>query len=153
MYGPGDYFGYLSLLDNEAYVDTAVVLEDAEIAQIPKDEFMNAICQDMRIASKFIRLIAHNVREKEERLLQLAYGSLRKRVARALIDIRAKYSSGEAGVAAPLDISREDIAQYVGTATESLIRTLSDFKSEKLIDIKDGKIRIADPGKLRDLLY
>ncbi|HWB93566.1 MAG TPA: helix-turn-helix domain-containing protein [Puia sp.] len=90
--------------------------------------------------------------DKEERLLQLAYGSLRKRVAKALIDIHKKYS-GEAGAAVPLDISREDIAQYVGTATESLIRTLSDFRSEKLIDIRDGKIRITDPGKLENLLY
>jgi len=52
-----------------------------------------------------------------------------------------------------LDISREDIAQYVGTATESLIRTLSDFKSEKLIEIKEGKIRILDLAKLSNLIY
>lgn len=153
LYGPGDYLGYLPLLENEAYEDTAVVLEDAELAQIPKDEFVSALYQDIRIAAKFIRLIAQNVQEKEERLLQLAYGSLRKRVAKALIDIHTKYAAGPGASAAALDISREDIAQYVGTATESLIRTLSDFKSEKLIDIRDGKIRIADLAKLQNLLY
>jgi CRP-like cAMP-binding protein len=52
-----------------------------------------------------------------------------------------------------IDISREDIAQYVGTATESLIRTLSDFKSEKLVEIKDGKIYISNLDKLTHLLY
>ena len=53
----------------------------------------------------------------------------------------------------PLDISREDFAHYVGTATESLIRTLSDFKSEKLIEIKEGKITVVNPEKLKNLLY
>ncbi|GGA94774.1 response regulator [Puia dinghuensis] len=153
LYGAGDYIGYLPLLENSAYEDSAVVLEDAELAQIPKDEFLNALYQDIRVATKFIRLIAQNVQEKEERLLQLAYGSLRKRVAKALIDIHTKYAAGEGKPGSTLDISREDIAQYVGTATESLIRTLSDFKSERLVDIKDGKIRIADLAKLEHLLY
>ena len=152
LYAAGDYIGYLPLLENSAYEDSAVALEDAELAQIPKDEFLNALYKDIRIATKFIRLIAQNVQEKEERLLQLAYGSLRKRVAKALIDIFKKYA-GQGASTISLDISREDIAQYVGTATESLIRTLSDFKSEKLVDIKDGKIRIADLQKLENLLY
>ena len=152
LFVAGDYFGYLPLLENNPYEDTAVALEDAELAQIPKDEFLNALSQDMQIASKFIRLIARNVQEKEERLLQLAYGSLRKRTAKALIDIHNKYvANGKTH--ATLDISREDIAQYVGTATESLIRTLSDFRAEKLIDIQDGKIRVADLKKLQNLLY
>ena len=152
LYAAGDYIGYLPLLENNPYEDSAVVLEDAELAQIPKDEFLNALYKDIHIATKFIRLIAQNVHEKEERLLQLAYGSLRKRVAKALIDIHKKYA-GERSTPVTLDISREDIAQYVGTATESLIRTLSDFKSEKLIDIRDGKIRITDLQKLENLLY
>jgi CRP-like cAMP-binding protein/FixJ family two-component response regulator len=152
LYAAGDYLGYLPLLENNTYEDTAVVLEDAELAQIPKDEFLDAIYKDIRIASKFIRLIAQNVQEKEERLLQLAYGSLRKRVAKALIDIHTKYAT-EGKPPSGLDISREDIAQYVGTATESLIRTLSDFKAEKLVDIRDGKIRITDVSKLQNLLF
>jgi CRP-like cAMP-binding protein len=92
------------------------------------------------------------VREKEERLLHLAYDSLRKRVARGLVDIYNRLYKQEAQDQ-PIHISRDDIARYVGTATESLIRTLSDFKSEKLIDIKDGKIRILDHDKLSHLLY
>jgi CRP-like cAMP-binding protein len=152
LYAPGDYIGYLPLLENSTYEDSAVVLEEAEVAQIPRDEFLNALYKDINIATRFIRLIAQNVQEKEERLLQLAYGSLRKRVAKALLDIHKKYA-GAGAVPIALDISREDIAQYVGTATESLIRTLSDFKSEKLIDIKDSKIRIIDLQKIENLLY
>jgi DNA-binding response OmpR family regulator len=155
FYAAGDFIGYLPLLEGKNYEDTAIVLEDAEVVMIPRDEFVNGVFNDITVATKFIRLIAQNVQEKEERLLSLAYGSLRKRVAKALVDIHAKFNKEEGGAKTvkTLDISREDIAQYVGTATESLIRTLSDFKSEKLIEIKDGKIRITDLSRLNNLLY
>jgi DNA-binding response OmpR family regulator len=152
LYTSGDFIGYLPLLENNSYEDTAEVLENAEVAMIPKDEFVALVYNDMGIASKFIRLIAQNVKEKEARLINLAYGSLRKRVAKALLDINAKFNEKKEKSHA-LDIPREDIAQYVGTATESLIRTLSDFKSEKLIEIKDGKIHIINIDKLNNLLY
>ena len=155
LYVPGDYIGYLPLLENKSYEDSAIVLEDAEVAMFPKEEFVDALYRDLTVAGKFIRLIALNVKEKEERLLSLAYGSLRKRVAKGLLDIHGKFAAGTktAGARVPLSISREDIAQYIGTATESLIRTLSDFKAEKLIDIQDGKIHIIDVQKLQHLLY
>ena len=155
LYVPGDYIGYLSLLEDKSYEDSAVVLEDAEVAVFPKEEFVDALYRDLTVAGKFIRLIALNVREKEERLLSLAYSSLRKRVAKGLLDIHGKFATDAktAGTRVPLSISREDIAQYIGTATESLIRTLSDFKAEKLIDIRDGKIHITDVEKLQHLLY
>jgi CRP-like cAMP-binding protein len=152
LYAPGDFFGYIPILENHVYDETAEVLEDAEVALIPKDAFLSAVYGDMNLATRFIKIIAQNVQEKEERLLQLAYGSLRKRIARALVDIYGKFNKDNEDAPA-LNISREDIAQYVGTATESLIRTLSDFRSEKLIDIKEGKIRILDPAKLGSLLY
>lgn len=152
LYNEGDYIGYIPLLENKSYDDTAEILEEAEVVMIPKDDFLQAVYNDMSIASKFIRLISRDVKEKEERLLRLAYDSLRKRVAKALVAIHEKFNPGNSNPA-NLDISREDIAQYVGTATESLIRTLSDFKSEKLIEIKDGKIKILDLNKLSNLLY
>ena len=152
LYAAGDFIGYLPLLESRTYDDTAEVLEEAEVVQVPKDEFLQSVYNDITIASRFIKLIAQNVQDKEERLLSLAYGSLRKRVAKALVDIHLKFNKDN-GDKAAINISREDIAHYVGTATESLIRTLSDFKAEKLITIKDGKISIADIEKLRNLLY
>jgi CRP-like cAMP-binding protein len=128
-----------------------VILEDADIMQIPREDFLQMMYSDINIAAKFIHIITHNVKEKEERLLSLAYSSLRKRVAKALVDIHEKFNvPGNNNV---IEFSRDDIAQYVGTATESLIRTLSDFKSEKLIDIKSGKISIVNLEKLKNLLY
>jgi DNA-binding response OmpR family regulator len=151
IFTQGDFIGFAALIEDKNYDDSTVVLEDAEIMQIPREDFLQMIYGDINVAAKFIKIITQNVKEKEERLLNLAYSSLRKRVASALVDIHGKYNS--AGGTNPLEISREDIAHYVGTATESLIRTLSDFKAEKLIEIKDGKICIVDPEKLKNLLY
>lgn len=147
----GDFVGYAAIIEDKNYDDNAVILEDAEIMQIPKEDFLQMMYGDMNIAAKFIKLITQNVKEKEERLLNLAYSSLRKRVARALVDIYARFHAEEKGK--QIEISREDIAQYVGTATESLIRTLSDFKAEKIIEIREGKITIPNPDKLKSMLY
>lgn len=151
VWSEGDFIGYAALLDNKNYDDTAIVLEDAEILQIPKDDFLGMIYGDMQVAAKFIHIITQNVKEKETRLLHLAYSSLRKRIASALIALHTRYSTGKPD--SIIDISRDDIAHYVGTATESLIRTLSDFKAEKLIEIHEGKIRIPDISKLESMRY
>jgi CRP-like cAMP-binding protein len=151
LFNEGDFIGYSALIEDRNYDDSAVVLEDAEVMQIMKDDFLEMIHSNMDVAAKFIRIITRNVKEKEERLLHLAYSSLRKRVAAALTDIHGKFNTGDTNH--PLEISRDDFAQYVGTATESLIRTLSDFKSEKLIEIREGKITVPDVAKLKKLLY
>jgi len=151
LYSDGDFFGYTSLIEEANYEDSATALEDSELMQIPKDDFLRMVYSDVHIAAKFIHIIARNVKEKEERLLSLAYSSLRKRVAKALLDIVSKFNP--AHQANPIEISREDIARYVGTATESLIRTLSDFKTEKKIDIVNGKIIVKDIEKLKNLIY
>jgi CRP-like cAMP-binding protein/FixJ family two-component response regulator len=151
IFSDGDFMGYPALIEDKNYADSAVVLEESEIMQIPKEDFLQMIFGDIAVATKFIRIITQNVKEKEERLLNLAYSSLRKRVAKALIEIHGKYNA--TGESKPLELSREDIAHYIGTATESLIRTLSDFKAEKLVFIKDGKISLANVDKLKNLAY
>lgn len=150
LHGEGDFIGHIPVIEDRNYEDSAIVMEDTEILQLPREDFMQMMNADPAVMQKFIRLMTKNIREKEERLLTLAYSSLRKRVAKALIDIDAKYNKD--GTTANIDISREDIAHYVGTATESLIRTLSDFKQEKLISIIEGKISILKRDKLKNML-
>ena len=151
IYTEGDFMGYSSVIENTNYAESTIVLEDAEILHIPREDFLQMIYGDINVAYRFIRIITQNVKEKEERLMSLAYSSLRKRVGQALVDIHQKFNTDLGN--RPLEISRDDVAHYVGTATESLIRTLSDFKAEKIIAIKDGKILIADIEKLKNLPY
>jgi DNA-binding response OmpR family regulator len=151
LYSDEDFIGYPALIEEKNYDDSAVALEESEVIQIPREDFQQMIEGDINVAAKFIHIITQNVKEKEERLLSLAYSSLRKRVAKALVDIHGKFNTGIENK--PIEISREDIAHYVGTATESLIRTLSDFKAEKLIEIKEGKISIINLEKLKNLRY
>ena len=151
LFSPGDFLGYVSLLEGIVYKDTAAALEETELAVIPKEDFEELVNNNKEVAQKFIRLLANNVSLKENQLLGLAYNSLRKKVGEALILLQKKYKQTKQEEFV-IDISRESLATIAGTATESLIRTLSDFRSEKLIDIKDGSISIINQEKLEHLV-
>lgn len=151
LYNQGDFLGYIALLEGATYKETAEAMDNCEIAVVPREDFEELLHNNREVAGAFIKLLAKNVADKEQQLLGLAYNSLRKKVAEALIALKNKYG-GESDVPFSIDISRENLASVAGTATESLIRTLSDFKSEKLIDIKDGAIEILNPQKLENLL-
>jgi CRP/FNR family transcriptional regulator, cyclic AMP receptor protein len=151
LYSEGEFFGYIAMLENGVYRESAEALEDSEIALIPRDDFEQLINNNSEVSRKFIKMLAHNVVEREEQLLSLAYNSLRKRVADALITLQRKYQKGNEEHFS-IHISREDLANIAGTATESLIRTLSDFRGEKLIDIKDGNIILLNEKKLHSML-
>ncbi len=151
LFNEGDFLGYTALLEETVYKESAETIEDTEIAIIPKEEFENLLLNNREVTHKFIQLLAKNVTEKENQLLGIAYNSLRKRVADALLSLQAKYQK-ENQDKFSIHISREDLANIAGTATESLIRTLSDFKSEQLIEIKDGNIIILNQKKLAAML-
>ena len=150
IYVPGDFIGYIALLEGTVYKDSAEALEDTELAIIPKEDFEELVNNNKEVSQKFIRLLARNISDKENQLLGLAYNSLRKKVAEAIIKLQQKYQAADENFV--IDISRESLATIAGTATESLIRTLSDFKSEKMIDIQNGAIKILDGKKLATLL-
>lgn len=151
LYQPGDFFGYPAVLEGRNYLDNAQTLEDASLVQIPRQEFLCWMESRPAITRRFIRLISKAAADKEASLLNLAYNSLRKRVANGLIQLESLSRPNDQSDAA-VAISRENLANIVGCATESLTRTLSDFKSEKLIDIRSGKIYILHPEKLKNLV-
>ncbi|AXY78581.1 response regulator [Paraflavitalea soli] len=144
LYQEGDFLGHVALLEGSNYKETAAALEDAELALIPRHDFEELMSSNREIAQKFITLLAKNITDMEEQLVRVAYYSLRKKVAHALTTLFQKYKGD-------IKISRENLATLAGTATESLIRTLSDFKSEHLIDIQDGTIKILNESKLQNL--
>jgi CRP-like cAMP-binding protein len=147
----GDFFGHIPLIENTVYEEFAETLEESSIRVIPKKEFEHLLTHNQEVALKVIKLLANNISEKEQQLVALAYHSLRKRVADALLTLKKKYAIESDTKPFSISISREDLANIAGTATESLIRTLSDFKAEKLIEIKEGKIVLLEEKKLATL--
>lgn len=151
LYNEGDFFGYVALLENSLYKESAEALEDCELALIPKEDFEKLMNTSKEISSQFLKLLAKNISDKEEMLLSIAYNSLRKKVADAIISIEKKYNTSESENYS-FSISRENLAGIAGTATESLIRTLGDFREEKLIEVKNGQIKILNKKKLENMM-
>ena len=143
MVKPGEFFGHVALLKDEPYNFSAAVMEEAELGLVPRQDFLQLLHSNRDVASRFIKILADNILEKEEQLLQLAYDSIRKRVANALLTVEEREGSRQ------FAILRDDLAQIVGTAKESVIRMLTEFKNDGYIDIKKGEIVILDEEGLR----
>lgn len=150
LYHDGDFFGYESLCSGETYADNAATLMESEIIQIPKSDFMEYLFNNQAVSKTFIGLLSGNVREKGEQLLQLAYFSVRKRVAEALLQVAAKFGDNN-NDNCTIKISRDDLAALVGTASETVSRMLADFKAEKLIDKTGNAINILSIEKLKNI--
>jgi CRP/FNR family transcriptional regulator, polysaccharide utilization system transcription regulator len=141
VYKAGDFFGHVPLFENRVYSESALVLLDSEVCKIPKKDFLELIYKNRDVAQQFIRLLSNQIEEQEKQLLRLAYDSVRKRTAEALLKlvkdplIADKFS---------LRVTRDDLANMVGTATETVIRCLSEFKEDKLIEISGREITILD---------
>lgn len=147
FYKEGEFFGFLDLLKDEQYSSSASALEDSEIYVIPKEDFFSLLYNNSQVARKFIEMLSDNLQETEQQLIKIAYDSVRKRVAEALVKLSDKYKNDSESQFS-MYVSREDLANVVGTATETVIRTLSDFKESRYIDIAGGTITILDYDKL-----
>lgn len=145
VYKQGDFFGYLPLLREEAYYDNASCMDETYIRLIPVEDFTLILLNNREFAAKFIKMLANQSEDNEKLLLELAYSSVRKRVANALV----KFSEVKESLV--MTLLRDDIASMAGTAKETTIRTLSDFKSEGLISIDDKKIEILKLEKLKNM--
>ncbi|RWY53766.1 response regulator [Mucilaginibacter gilvus] len=144
MYTAEDYLGINAILSDQAYSDTATAVEDSTLCSIPKDMLDQLLTKHPEVGREFIKLLAKDIREKEEQLLQLAYNSVRKKLADVLLRLyrtRPKETSG-------FKVSREDLAAMAGMATETVSRTLSDFKDERLIEKTASLITILDETRL-----
>lgn len=147
IYTAGEFFGYETLLENKEHDDSAETMENSEIIFIPRDEFFDLVYTNREVSKKFIEMLSNKVSEKEQKLLNLAYNSVRQRTAEALITVSDKFNP-EAQENYELTVSRDDLANMVGTATESVIRVISDLKDEGILETRSGKIVILNKDKL-----
>ena len=151
LYKEGDFFGYIPLFDEGRYSDSATAMEDSELCLIPKSEFYDLVYSNSQVSKKFIQILSNNLREKEEQLVKLAYNSVRKKVADALVTLYDRYKNENDTNLFSISIPREDLANLAGIATETTIRTLSDLKEEKLIEVNASKIVILNYDKLKNM--
>lgn len=142
--GAGDFLGYLALLGDDHYPESAVALEDSMVRLIPKDDFFALVYGHRDVNARFIKMLAGHIVDQEQQLIDLAYNSVRKRVATSIIHL---FDQGYREI----NLLREDLAALAGTAKETVIRTLTDFKSEGLIDVREGYITVVKPDKLRNM--
>ena len=142
---PGDFFGHMDVLKGLEYTSAAEVLEDAEVHLVPRKVFLDLMHRNRDVAMRFIRLLAGEVTQNQQRLLALAYASVRERTAQALLDLNDRFKESESKP----HLSREDLAGMVGTAKESLIRALSDFKSDGWVSLSGKNVLIEDEAALK----
>jgi len=146
LYKAGDFFGYYPLLVDAPYANNTTAIDDVTLRLIPKADFSLLLFNNRDFAAQFIKMLANRAEGTERHLIEMAYGSVRSKVARAIIDFADNSSGSE------IVVSREDLASKAGTAKETLIRTLSDFKSEKLLSVKGKSILINDIEKLKAII-
>lgn len=152
LYGSGQFVGQLSLLNEKGlYKDTAVAIESTEVFEIPKADFVTLLFGDKLISNKFITMISNDLTDLQEKLVSMAFSSVRQRLAKVLLDLLNKenlYNSDKIGIT----ISREDLASLIGTATVTTIRMLTNFKEEKLLTIGNhSEIIIQEKKKLEKI--
>jgi CRP-like cAMP-binding protein/CheY-like chemotaxis protein len=152
LYKKGDFIAYIPILENSNHPDTCMVMEDSEIMVIPRTDFLDLIQKNRDVANKFIKMLSSDIMEKEKQLLNLAYDTVRKRVATSLVSLYKTYKD-EKEKEFSMPISRDDLASMVGTTTESVIRTLSEFKDENLITIQGRNITINNVDALSKIKY
>jgi CRP-like cAMP-binding protein/ActR/RegA family two-component response regulator len=147
LYGPGEFLGYLTLLEGTPHRDSAVAVDDSALVYIPQDDFSQLLLRNREVSQQFIRLLAGRVSEREQQLLEMAYNSIRRRVADVLVRLH------EEAPVADIHLSREDMASLVGMAPESLIRTLSEFRQSGFIELLPNTIRVVQLAKLRQAAW
>lgn len=146
----GDILGYRSLIGGEYYSSFAAALEDSLICFIPREVFFEMLQSDDQLNMKLMRLLSRDLGSAEERIAKMAQKPVRERLAETLLMLQNFYGRDEQGEPLAISLTREDLANIVGTATETVIRFLSEFRQSGLIALEGRKIRLTDPqGLLR----
>ncbi len=151
---PGDMIGYRALMADSNFSASAVALDDAVLCFIPKSQFMELISHNIDFSNGLMKLLSKALGEAEERVVQMAYKPVRERLAEALLLLQKTYqNNGNGEEQFTISISRDDLASIVGTAKETTIRLLSEFKDENIITTKGSSITILDPDKLYTICH
>ena len=141
----GDLVGFRAMLSDKTYNVDAKMLEDASIGYIQKSDFLKAINNNEKLRNTVIRVLSKELQDRADLLTTMAQKTVRQRTALALILLDDIYKG------ASVNLSRDDLANFVGTATETVIRLLREFKKDGILDIHGRKITILNIERLIEL--
>lgn len=146
---PGDLLGYRAMIGDDLYPVTAEALEDVQVCFIPKSEFLRLMDESEDFVRLLLKEACHELGTMTEALTNLAQKSVRERLAVTLLMLKDTYfDEKRPNDPSEINLTREDLANIVGTATETIIRLLHDFKEENLIQTNGRKILVLDPERL-----
>lgn len=143
-----DLFGYSSFTQNIPYQESATAIENSELVCISKYKVKDLLNNNHKLTLELIQLLTDDLSTIKEQLLQMAYSSVQKKTAATILKFAEKLNKKPEE---PIKISRNDLASVAGVAIETLIRTISRFKKEGLIDIEGRNIKILDLNKLQQI--
>lgn len=136
----GDMLGYRSLLTNENYACTATALEDTVVCMFPKKEIFNALKASSDFSLQIVKLLSSDLKRAEYHLTEISQKSVRERLAEALLLLKERYGLEENDHLLKVTLTREEMASMIGSTTETVIRTLNDFRKEGIINFLGRKI-------------
>jgi CRP/FNR family transcriptional regulator len=145
----GDLLGYKALISEQHYSHSAEALEDCIVCFIPKDDFLKLLEPGTKFHMDLLKALCEEHSVMSSKMTQMAQRSVRQRLALTLLMLKDTYGiEQDMEGTIEINLTREDLANIVGTATESLIRLINQFKKESLVETSGRKIRILDPKGL-----
>ena len=149
--GSGDFMGFKAMLNEQPYHATAEVLEESAICFIPKETFFHLLQTNVNFSVHMMKFLCQELENAEKYMLDLAQKTVRERVASVLLLLDHKYGTNSDNQTLDVQLTREDLANIVGTATETLIRLLTEFKKEHLIELNGRHIKLINKRKLHQI--
>lgn len=144
----GELLGQRSMISDEPVNLSAIALEDMEVCFIPKSEIMGLFNQNNNFSMNVMKAICGDLKEADDHMVTMAQKTVKERLAETLLYLKDTFGTND-DQSLKTQLSREELASMIGTATESCIRLLSDFNKNGLIEIKGKKIFLKDISKLK----
>jgi CRP-like cAMP-binding protein len=146
----GDLIGFRSILSDESFCTSAKVIEDAIVCFIPGSVLTKLIQQNSNFALEVMQITCKELGEANNYITDIAQKTVRERLAEVLLHLEDTFGLNSEGYL-NISLTREEMANMVGTATESVIRLLAEFKSDELVALSGRKIQIKDQKRLRKI--
>lgn len=147
---PGELLGQRSMISDEPANLSAIALEDMEVCFIPKNEVLSLFDTNNKFSMNLMKTICGDLKESDDHMVSVSQKTVKERLAETLIYLQENFGENENG-SLHIQLSREELAGMVGTATESCIRLLSDFNKLGLIELVGKKIYVKDIAKLKKI--